>query len=62
MAIYLDHAATTPVRPEVLEAMLPLLGGTFGNPSSAHLFGRAAREALDDAHERLARAIGADAR
>ena len=62
MPIYLDHAATTPVRPEVLEAMLPLLGGTFGNPSSAHAFGRAAREALDDAHERLARAIGADAR
>jgi cysteine desulfurase len=62
MAIYLDHAATTPVRPEVLEAMLPLLGGTFGNPSSAHAFGRAAREALDDAHERLARAVGADPR
>lgn len=62
MPIYLDHAATTPVRPEVLEAMLPLLGGTFGNPSSAHVFGRAAREALDDAHERLARAIGGDAR
>ena len=62
MQIYLDHAATTPVRPEVLEAMLPLLSGTFGNPSSAHVFGRAAREALDDAHERLARAIGADAR
>ena len=62
MAIYLDHAATTPVRPEVLEAMLPFLGGTFGNPSSAHAFGRAAREALDDAHERLARAIGADPR
>jgi cysteine desulfurase len=62
MPIYLDHAATTPVRPEVLEAMLPLLDGTFGNPSSAHAFGRAAREALDDAHDRLARAIGADAR
>lgn len=62
MSIYLDHAATTPVRPEVLEAMLPYLTGTFGNPSSAHSFGRAAREALDDAHERLARAIGADAR
>src|SRR3990172_8611672 len=40
--IYLDHAATTPVRPEVVEAMLPFLGGTFGNPSSAHRFGRAA--------------------
>jgi cysteine desulfurase len=62
MPTYLDHAATTPVRAEVLEAMLPLLGGTFGNPSSAHAFGRAAREALDDAHERLARAIGADPR
>ena len=58
MPIYLDHAATTPLRPEVLEAMLPYLGGTFGNPSSPHAWGRVAREALDDAHERLARAIG----
>ncbi len=62
MAIYLDHAATTPLRPEVLEAMLPYLGGTFGNPSSSHAFGRVAREALDDAHDRLARSIGAEAR
>ncbi len=62
MPIYLDHAATTPVRPEVVEAMLPLLTAQFGNPSSAHSFGRAAREALDDAHERLARALGAEAR
>ena len=62
MAVYLDHAATTPLRPEALEAMLPFLGGTFGNPSSTHAFGRVAREALDDAHERLARSIGADAR
>jgi cysteine desulfurase len=62
MPIYLDHAATTPVRPEVLAAMLAILGGTFGNPSSAHAFGRAAREALDDAHDRLARAVSADAR
>jgi cysteine desulfurase len=62
MPIYLDHAATTPVRPEVLEAMLPYLTGQFGNPSSAHSFGRGAREALDDAHERLARALGAEAR
>ena len=62
MAIYLDHAATTPLRPEVLEAMLPYLEGTFGNPSSAHSFGRVAREALDDAHERLANSIGGDAR
>jgi cysteine desulfurase len=62
MPTYLDHAATTPLRPEVLEAMLPFLGGVFGNPSSAHGWGRLAREALDDAHERLARSIGADAR
>jgi cysteine desulfurase len=62
MPIYLDHAATTPVRPEVLDAMLPLWGGGFGNPSSAHAFGRIAREALDDAHERLAAAIGGEAR
>ncbi|MHB8891487.1 MAG: cysteine desulfurase family protein [Candidatus Limnocylindrales bacterium] len=62
MPIYLDHAATTPLRTEVRDAMLPYLGGVFGNPSSAHSFGRAAREALDDAHERLARAIGAEAR
>jgi cysteine desulfurase len=62
MAIYLDHAATTPLRPEVRDAMLPYLGGVFGNPSSGHSFGRVAREALDDAHDRLARAIGAEAR
>ncbi len=62
MPIYLDHAATTPLRAEVRDAMLPYLDGVFGNPSSSHTFGRAAREALDDAHERLARAIGADAR
>ena len=62
MPVYLDHAATTPLRPEVLEAMTPFLGGMFGNPSSTHAFGRAAREALDDAHERLARPIGAESR
>jgi cysteine desulfurase len=62
MAIYLDHAATTPLRPEALEAMLPYLGGAFGNPSSAHSFGRAARNALDEAHERLATALGGSAR
>jgi len=62
MAIYLDHAATTPLRREALDAMLPFLGTTFGNPSSAHSFGRAARNALDEAHERLAAALGATAR
>jgi cysteine desulfurase len=62
MAIYLDHAATTPLRHEALEAMLPYLGGAFGNPSSAHSFGRVARNALDEAHERLATALGGTAR
>jgi len=62
MPIYLDHAATTPLRPEALEAMLPYLGPAFGNPSSHHAWGRAARNALDEAHERLAAALGGTAR
>ena len=57
--IYLDHAATTPVRPEVLEAMAPFHGPRFGNPSSLHRWGREARTALDEARERLAACIGA---
>ena len=57
--IYLDHAATTPVRPEVLEAMAPFYGPRFGNPSSLHRWGREARTALDEARERLAACIGA---
>jgi len=61
--IYLDHAATTPVRAEVLAAMLPFLGAeTFGNPSSAHGVGRAARAALDVARERIAAAVNASPR
>ncbi len=59
--VYLDHAATTPVRPEVRTAMDPFLGEeTFGNPSSMHRVGRAARAALDDARRRIAQAVGAD--
>jgi len=59
--VYLDHAATTPVRPEVLEAMLPYLGGaTFGNPSSAHRFGRAARAGLEQARREVAAAVGVE--
>ena len=57
--IYLDHAATTPVRPEVLEAMAPFYGPRFGNPSSTHRWGREARVALDEARERVAACIGA---
>jgi cysteine desulfurase len=58
---YLDNAATTPVRPEVLEAMLPYLGNeAFGNPSSAHRFGRAARAGIEEAKRSVAEAIGAE--
>jgi cysteine desulfurase len=62
MSIYLDHAATTPLRREVLDAMLPYLTESFGNPSSAHAYGRAARAGLDEAHERVAGRLGAEAR
>lgn len=59
--VYLDHAATTPVRPEVLEAMLPYFGaGAFGNPSSAHRFGRAARAGLEQARREVAEAVGVE--
>jgi cysteine desulfurase len=57
--VYLDHAATTPPDPRVLEAMLRLSGEAFGNPSSGHLFGRRARALVDEAAERVAAAIGA---
>lgn len=57
--IYLDHAATTPVRPEVVEAMLPYFAENGYNASSVHAEGRAARAALDDARERVARCLGA---
>ncbi len=59
--VYLDNAATTPVRPEVLEVMLPYLGSeAFGNPSSAHRFGRAARAGVEEAKRRIADALGAE--
>jgi len=57
--VYLDHAATTPVRREVVEAMEPFFGPRFGNPSSVHRWGREARAALDEARERVARCLGA---
>src|SRR5512135_3562180 len=57
--IYLDHAATTPVDPEVIEAMLPFFRETFGNPSSIHSFGQQARSAVEDAREKVASSLGA---
>lgn len=56
--IYLDHAATTPVDPLVLEAMLPYLQGQFGNPSSLHFWGREARKALEAARASIAENLG----
>ena len=59
--VYLDNAATTPVRPEVLEAMLPYLGReAFGNPSSAHRFGRTARAGLEEAKRTIAECLGVE--
>ncbi|SDO84453.1 cysteine desulfurase [Microbacterium sp. ru370.1] len=58
MSLYLDNAATTPVRPEVLEAMAPYLTRYFGNPSSRHEVGEAAASALDDARARVAAVLG----
>ena len=57
--IYLDHAATTPLDPEVLEAMLPYFGERFGNASSIYRSGREARRALDEARDVVAALIGA---
>lgn len=56
---YLDHAATTPLRPEAMEAMLPFLGHRFGNPSGAHAVARDARRAVDEAREVVAEVLGA---
>ncbi|MGK3950705.1 cysteine desulfurase family protein [Microbacterium sp. I2] len=56
--LYLDNAATTPVRPEVLDAMMPYLTRWFGNPSSHHTVGEAAADALADARARVARVLG----
>ncbi|MCY8592205.1 aminotransferase class V-fold PLP-dependent enzyme, partial [Bacillus haynesii] len=57
--IYLDHAATSPTDPRVVEKMLPYLTENFGNPSSIHSFGRESRKWLDGTRELIAREIGA---
>ncbi|HEV3312189.1 MAG TPA: cysteine desulfurase family protein [Chloroflexota bacterium] len=58
--IYLDHAATTPLAPEVRQAMEPYLREEYGNPSSIHRLGQRARMAVDEGREQIAAAIGAD--
>ena len=57
--IYLDHNATTPLHPQVLEAMMPYLTDQFGNGSSIHFYGRQVRSAVDKAREQVADLIGA---
>src|SRR4051794_39021146 len=59
--IYLDYNATTPIDPAVVEAMLPYLRTEFGNPSSAHAFGRKTHEAVDKARQQVADLLGAQA-
>lgn len=58
--VYLDHAATTPTHPAVLEAMKPYFTSAYGNASSVHQLGREARVAVEDARERVAAALGAE--
>jgi cysteine desulfurase len=62
MRVYLDHNATTPLDPAALEAMLPFLRDSFGNPSSLHWFGQRARVAVEEARAEVAALVGADAR
>lgn len=57
--IYLDHAATSPVHPDVVERMIPFMTEVFGNPSSIHYFGRQSRHAVDEARALVAKSIGA---
>ena len=59
--VYLDHNATTPADPAVVEAMLPYLSALCGNASSRHEYGRAARRAIDEARSKVAAAVGAHA-
>ncbi|MFV0309197.1 MAG: cysteine desulfurase family protein [Desertimonas sp.] len=56
--VYLDHAATTPMRPEAVAAMLPFLAERYANPSGSHRFARDARRALDEARDQVAEVIG----
>ena len=60
--IYLDHAATTPVKPEVLEAMLPYFSQKYGNPSSIYTLGRESKRAIEEARDRTASALGAQSK
>lgn len=58
MVTYLDHAATAPMRPEAIAAMMPYLDGVYANPSGSHRFARQARQAIDEARDTVAEALG----
>lgn len=58
--MYMDHAATTPMRPEVVEAMLPFLRERFGNPSTLYSYGQEAKKAIDGAREKIAQVMNAN--
>ena len=58
MAIYLDHNATSPMHPEVADAMMPFLQNPTGNPSSLHSYGRMARSAIESARAEVANLLG----
>lgn len=60
MTVYLDHAATTPLRPAVLDAMMPFLADQFGNPSGSHAVSRAARLAVDESRDVVAECLGCE--
>ncbi len=62
MPIYLDYAATTPIDPDVFEAMLPFLKDDFANPASLHQMGQKSRKAVENAREQVAKAIGANSK
>ena len=59
-SVYMDHASTTPLDPAVLEAMLPYMRGDFGNASSVHRLGRAARGAIEGSREQIAGFLNAN--
>src|SRR4030067_2215415 len=59
-SIYLDYNATTPIDPEVLKTMMPYLKESFGNPSSNHTYGEAAKEAVHEAREKVAALVGSE--
>ena len=59
MFVYMDHTATTPTSPEVLEAMMPYFGEKFGNPSSVYSFSKMSREAIEKARSQVASALNA---